>query len=306
MKELPRGLRRAIATLTLGVTCVLATAPSAHEQMLSVAPQVSLRVVDEGPRNAKPPVVLVTGWGLTADVWRDQAQRLAKTRRVVSFDPRSQGRSTVTPHGITPEQRARDLDAVLSQLGLNKVYLVGWSQGVQDVAAYVNAFGTGKLAGAVLVDAAVSSGSGAILRDPQAAAQTLRFMSIYIAQPEAYARGMLGAIITRPLAKAQADRMAADIAGVPTAIGSAALIADLYGVDRTPALKKLDRPTLVVASATAADLPAQREGATILPNGRIEVIDDAAHTVFIDQPDRFAQILERFLTETDEATSARS
>lgn len=297
MSKFPCGLRRAI--VALAVFCAQATASAAEERMLPVTPEVSLRVVDEGPRNARPPVVLITGWGFTADIWRDQAQRLAKTRRVVSFDPRSQGRSTVTAQGMTPAQRARDLDAVLTQLGLDKVFLVGWSQGVQDVAAYVEGFGTRKLAGAVLVDAAVSSGSGAVLRNPQAAAQTLRFLSIYAAQPEAYARGMLGAIISRPLDKAQADRLAADIAGVPTAIGSAALVADLYGADLTPALKKLDRPTLIVASATSPELQAQRDELKLLPEGRIEVVENAAHTVFIDQPDRFAEILDRFLAQVD-------
>ncbi|WP_332771006.1 alpha/beta fold hydrolase [Phenylobacterium sp.] len=297
MSKFPCGLRYAI--VALAVFCAQATASAAEERMLPVTPGVSLRVVDEGPRNARPPVVLITGWGFTADIWRDQAQRLAKTRRVVSFDPRSQGRSTVTAQGMTPGQRARDLDAVLTQLGLDKVYLVGWSQGVQDVAAYVEGFGTRKLAGAVLVDAAVSSGSGAVLRNPQAAAQTLRFLSIYAAQPEAYARGMLGAIISRPLDKAQADRLAADIASVPTAIGSAALVADLYGADLTPALKKLDRPTLIVASATSPELQTQRDELKLLPEGRIEVVENAAHTVFIDQPDRFAEILDRFLAQVD-------
>ncbi|UTP41348.1 alpha/beta hydrolase [Phenylobacterium sp. LH3H17] len=301
MSKFPRGLGRAI--MALAASCTLTTAAAADERMLPVTPEVSLRVIDEGPRNARPPVVLITGWGFTADIWRDQAQRLARTRRVVSFDPRSQGRSTVTAQGMTPSQRARDLDALLTQLGLEEVYLVGWSQGVQDVAAYVDGFGTRKLAGAVLVDAAVSSGSGAVLSDPQTAARTLRLLSIYAAQPEAYARGMLGAIISRPLDKAQTDRLAADIAAVPTAIGSAALVADLYGADLTPALKKLDRPTLIVASASSPELQAQRDGLKLLPDGRIEVVENAAHTVFIDQPDRFAQILERFLADADAATS---
>ncbi len=297
MSIFPRALHRAI--MALAASCALATAACAEERMTQVAPDVSLRIIDEGPRNASPPVVLIPGWGFTADIWRDQAQRLAQSRRVISIDPRSQGGSTVTARGMTPGQRARDLDAVLTQLGLGKVYLVGWSQGVQDVAAYVNGFGTERLAGAVLVDAAVSSGSGAVLRDPKAAAQTLRLLSIYAAQPEAYARGMLEAIITRPLDQAQADRLAADIAAVPTAIGVAALVADLYGADLTPALGKLDRPTLIVASASSPDLQAQRDEVEVLAKGRIEVVENAAHAVFIDQPDRFAEILHRFLAEAD-------
>jgi hypothetical protein len=40
----------------------------------------------------------------------------------------------------------------------------------------------------------------------------------------------------------------------PDAIGAAMLVADSYGVDRTPVIAKLDRPALVIASSASPAL----------------------------------------------------
>ena len=75
-------------------------------------------------------------------IWRDQIRLFASDGRVLAIDPRSQGDSTKTDEGDTPEQRARDYRALLSSVHAGPMVLVGWSQGVQDVAAYVDQFGT--------------------------------------------------------------------------------------------------------------------------------------------------------------------
>ena len=76
----------------------------------------------------------------------------------------------------------------------------------------------------------------------------------------------------------------------------------MFGVDRTPALKKIDRPTLVIASAKSDELARQQAGATQVRAGlalhaRFEKIDDAAHCVFLDQPDRFDELVTELLAK---------
>ena len=281
------------------------TSARAQERIVPVDTGVSLRVVDLGRSTGEPALVLIPGWGTSAEIWREQAGRLSARRRVIVVDPRSQGASTITADGLTPEQRARDLKQVIIQLGLGSTVLVGWSQGVQDVAAYVEAFGTDSLAGAILVDAAISGGAGAIEKDPQAAARFFERMSIYVAHPEAYARGMLTSIISRPLAPERLQQLSADLLRTPTSLGVAMLVADLYGVDRTPVVSKFDKPTLVIASSASPELAAQRSMAAAFPEGRIEVIDDAGHAVFVDQPDRFEEVVEQFLTTLSTTGSRR-
>lgn len=287
--------------LLIVVSSLCASPSAASERRLTVAPGVELRVLDVSPAEGATPVVLLPGWGMGADVWSDQAARLAVTRRVVSVDPRGQGVSTKAMNGLTPEQRARDLQAVLEASNLKRVHLVGWSMGAQDVAAYVEAFGVEHLASVVFVDAAISKGAAGVVGDPKGAAQTLRLMSAYTANPEGYADGMVSAIVTRPGLGARKAAMKADILRMPTAGGSSALVSALLGRDRTPALDKVSVPALVIAAATASDLEAQRQMAARLVKGRFEVVEGAGHAVFIDQPDRFAERLAAFLAEVDRA-----
>jgi non-heme chloroperoxidase len=91
----------------------------------------------------------------------------------------------------------------------------------------------------------------------------------------------------------------------PPDIGVAMLVADMFGVNRTPALKKIDCPTLIIASAKSDELARQEAAANQIPHARFEKVEDAAHAVFVDQPDRFAELVESFLAKLA-ATDARN
>ncbi|WP_157995606.1 alpha/beta fold hydrolase [Peristeroidobacter soli] len=122
---------------------------------------VRIHYVEGGVPRATTTVLFVPGWSTSTAVWRDQMTALASRARVVSIDPRSQGDSTITVKSNTPEQRAKDLHEVIRSLRLANIVLVGWSQGVQDVAAYAAAFGGESILGYVLVDSAIGSGAAA-------------------------------------------------------------------------------------------------------------------------------------------------
>ena len=116
---------------------------------VEVAPGVELHYVEAGEG---PPIVFIPGWTLTTEFFQAQLEVFSKHHRVVSFDPRSHGKSTKTFEGNTYEQHGRDLGALLDKLGLDDVVLVGWSSGAHDVLAYVRAHGVEKLRGVVLID----------------------------------------------------------------------------------------------------------------------------------------------------------
>ncbi len=272
---------------------------AAVDRTVEVGGGVQIHVVVAGAPSSRAPLVLIPGWTMTTEIWREQIAAFSVDRQVIALDPRSQGASTKTAVGDTPEQRAADLEAVLAKLDLHDLVLVGWSQGGQDVAAYVGRFGTARLKGIVIVDTAVSTGAAAIAKAPDAAAGTFGRMAIYAEQPRAYLAGMMRFIISRPLPAAEMDRIVAASTATPPAIGTAMLVADEFGVDRTPTLAKFDRPTLVIAAATSDELDAQKAMAARIPQGRIEVVAGAAHAVFIDQPERFDALLRGFLAQVE-------
>jgi pimeloyl-ACP methyl ester carboxylesterase len=73
-------------------------------------------------------------------------------------------------------------------------------------------------------------------------------------------------------------------------------------VDRTQALKKIDCPTLIVASAKSDELARQQAGAKQIPHSRFEKVEDAAHSVFLDQRKRFNELLEKFVKDLPTAS----
>jgi len=262
--------------------------------MVELDEGVSVRVIEAGKPGAQPTLVFIPGWSTGADIWRQQIDRFVPTYRVIAFDPRSQGESTKTTNGNTPEMRARDLHALLERLGVQRPLLIGWSQGVQDVAAYIERYGSKDLAGIVLVDAAISDGADGMAARPQETAAQFKMFAVYQAHQEEYLHGMMQAIISKPQSDGAIDQLVRTGMKTPPDIGVAMLIADMFGVNRTPAFEKIDCPMLIIASAKSGELARQQAAANQIPLARFEKIEDTAHAAFLDQPDRFNELLASF------------
>ncbi len=286
-----------IAVICLGTMPGSAESNPGSSRMVTVAGGVSLRVIESGKAGGEPALVFIPGWSIGADIWNHQIDTFAKTHRVIAFDPRSQGESTKTTRGNTPETRAQDLHALLERLGVRRPVLIGWSQGVQDVAAYVERYGSNDLAGIVLVDAAVSDGADGIAARPQETAAQFKMFGVYQAHQKEYLDGMMRAIISKLQGNDAIEGLVSTGMKTPPDIGVAMLIADMFGSNRTPALKKIDCPTLIIASAKSDELARQQAAANQIPHARLEKIEDAAHAVFIDQPDRFDELLKSFVAK---------
>lgn len=270
--------------------------------MIEISDEVSLRVVEAGNPQGQPALVFIPGWSMGSEIWKHQFDTFAKTYRVIRFDPRSQGESTKTTNGNAPEIRAQDLHTLLERLGVKRPVLIGWSQGVQDVAAYVERYGTKELAGIVLVDAAVSDGADGMATRSQETAEQFKMFAVYQAHQREYLTGMMRAIISKPQSDDALKGLVSTGMKTPPDVGVGMLVADMFGVNRTPTLKKIDCPTLIVASAKSDELSRQQAAANQIPHARFEKVDDAAHAVFVDQPDRFDELLKSFVANLATST----
>jgi non-heme chloroperoxidase len=247
---------------------------------------------NQGP--GKPAILLIPGWRTSALIWQEQMKRLGQSHRVVTFDSRSQGQSSMAPEGNTPEGRADDIAALIKQLNLNGAIIVGWSQGVQDVAAYVTKYGADEVSGFVLVDAAVSAGAKEVELRPTTSKEILGHLAIYAAHPKEYSEGMLQAIIKSKLPRPEMDALVQQAMKTPTDTGVAMLVLDIFGVDRRPALAKFTKPTLLIAAADLT-LSDAREMANAMPAAKVLEIKNAGHAVFVDQAEAFARAVLDFV-----------
>lgn len=101
-----------------------------------------------------PPIVLIHGWPLDADMWEYQSVPLAtQGLRVITYDRRGFGRSGQPWTGYEYNTLADDLAAVMEALDLKGATLVGFSMGGGEVARYLSRHGTDRVAKAVLVAA---------------------------------------------------------------------------------------------------------------------------------------------------------
>jgi len=101
-----------------------------------------------------PVVTFSHGWPLNADAWDGQMLFLAQNGfRVVAHDRRGHGRSSQASSGNDMNGYADDLAAVINELDLEDVTLVGHSTGGGEVTRYIGRHGTERVAAAVLIAA---------------------------------------------------------------------------------------------------------------------------------------------------------
>ncbi|MGD9944413.1 MAG: alpha/beta fold hydrolase [Burkholderiaceae bacterium] len=74
-------------------------------------------------------ILLVPGLGGNASFWTEQIPLLAGSYRVITYDHRGAGRSTMSRIRYSVEQMAEDALAVLDGLGIERAHLVGHSTG---------------------------------------------------------------------------------------------------------------------------------------------------------------------------------
>ena len=267
----------------------------AIRQGFAVTDGIRIHYLESGNAVSPRALVLIPGWRLPAYLWNEQLRKFAPMIRVIAIDPRSQGESTKTPEGDTPESRARDLRGVLADLKVSQCVLVGWSQGAQDVAAYLQQFGTSSVAGVVFVDSPVSAGPAEIEIHKEFSKVILSNIAMYARHPEEFSEGYARSIFKKPHPKIDMPKLVKSTLQTPTAIGIAMLTTDIFGADRRPVLAKIDKPTLVIVSSESPLMDVQKDMAGAIAGSKLVIIKDAAHAVFIDQPGKFDDALEAFL-----------
>ena len=85
---------------------------------------------DINPTAGGTPLVLISGYGLTAAEWDPTfVQTLAQNRRVIVFDNRGMGNSSGPVAGLTVSRMARDTAGLIRALKLGRADVLGWSMG---------------------------------------------------------------------------------------------------------------------------------------------------------------------------------
>ncbi|OUJ75614.1 alpha/beta fold hydrolase [Hymenobacter crusticola] len=100
------------------------------------------------------PVVLIHGWPLDSQSWEHQLLELPQHGlRVIAYDRRGFGKSSKPWDGYDYDTFASDLKAVLDELDLQDVTLVGFSMGGGEIARYMSRYNGARVSKVAFVSA---------------------------------------------------------------------------------------------------------------------------------------------------------
>jgi 3-oxoadipate enol-lactonase len=243
-------------------------------------------------RGSGAPLLLIAGIPAVASDWAPLAERLAASRRVIAYDNRGSGRSSVTPGPYTTAGLAADGVALLDSLGIERADVFGISLG--GMIAQELALGwPGRVERLVL--GCTHCGVAHSPRPPRETGRAFAMetddweLRMRTLAPFAFAEGVDPEFLRRFVAKKSGDVQ--DPEGYRAQI-AAALAHDTY--DRLP---RIDRPTLIVTGDGDRVIPAASSDVLHerIPGSRLEVVRGAGHLFFLERPEESLRVLEEFL-----------
>ena len=251
------------------------------------------------------PVVLIHGWPLSGASWADQVPALTEAgHRVVTYDRRGFG-SSGKPGAESDydyDTLTADLDALLRELDLHDVSLVGFSMGGGEVARYLGTYGEDRIHSAVLAGAVPPC----LLKDDEHPDGALTLEDVAGMQEQLRAdRGAFFDDFTTTFFSADGELKVTE-AQRQAALGLAAR-ADLHAAaecirswvtDFTGDLAKITVPLLVVHGDSDAIVPFEVSGqrtAQAVANSELVVLADAPHGLNVSHAEEFNRALLEFL-----------
>ncbi|MFN0218154.1 MAG: alpha/beta fold hydrolase [Hyphomicrobium sp.] len=254
-----------------------------------------------------PPIVFIHGWPLSSSMWEYQMVPLAEAGfRCVAYDRRGFGQSNKPYTGYDYQTLATDLAAVLEQLDLNDVTLVGFSMGGGEVAEYLARHnGAGRVTRAALVSsitpfllqtadnpdgvaASVFEGMKAGLRKDRAAFLT-DFTETF------FGVGVLSSPVSMPMLASICE-----VAMVASPRATLDCVDAFSSTDLRAACRAISVPTLVIhgdADKTTPIKPTGHAAAELIPHAELEIYEGAPHGLFYTHRERLNRDLAAFASE---------
>jgi pimeloyl-ACP methyl ester carboxylesterase len=271
-----------------------------------------LFVVERGPADGFPVLVLHGGPGLDHTMFGDYLDPLADRYRLVLIDGRAQGRSDrdSDPHSWTLEQHASDVSAVAAALGMERYAVLGHSFG-----AFVALQHAADAPGAA-VATVVSSGvpddrfldeveKGLAVFEPedlraQVTASWEREASV---QTEGECRQLLADQMPWHFADPRDPRIGEYAAKTehmryaPAVLRATSLEGGGLSIDVEQQLPHVPQPLLACTGRfdrTCVPAASARIAA-LAPRGELHVFEQSGHMTFVEQPEEYVAVVGSFL-----------
>ncbi len=242
------------------------------------------------------PLIFVPGWTFTTEVFDHQVSHFSTSYQVISFDPRSQGRSTITLEGNDYTTQSSDLAKLISHLNLKDPVIVGWSYGCLPLWGLVRLQGTNNLKGLVFIDlppAPVSGKDEWVEMSVEQASNFYQSLTTSKGHRDCVTTYARNTMVQRELSTQELDWIVSQSIKSPPWVATAYCAAGMFS-NYEKESKEVDRTmkTLFVVADESAD-KAKDYLQSKLPNANAEYL--GGHFMFWEFPEEFNTILESYL-----------
>ncbi len=255
--------------------------------------EISFR--DTGP-SSKSALVFLHAFPLNQTMWDEQVDAFSAEHRVVTFDWRGFGQSTLGERPSRMDVFADDLRGMLTHLGIETPTICGLSMGGYALMAALRKY--------------PSIASRVVFADTRAAADTSEgkenrmkmVAKVRESGSASLAPDLLQKLLgktTRATSPATVDRIQALIERAnPEAIAHA-LLGMAEREDSTGFVSSIDCPTLVIVGSEDDLTPPDesKKLSSLIKGSQLEIIEGSGHLSNLEKPGEFNDVLRRFLSK---------
>ncbi len=242
-------------------------------------------------QSARPLLVFSNSLGTDFSMWDPQLPELSQRFRILRYDTRGHGQSSVTAGDYTIEQLGRDVLAMLDKLGIDRMNFCGLSMGGM-IGIWLGIHAPDRLHRLVLCNTAARIGTKETWNARIATARKDGMKPVAAAVVERWFTPEFRASFPQKVAEAQ--RMLD--ASPPD--GYAACCAAIRDMDQRDAVAQITTPTLVIYGGKDPVTPlADAQFLTDQIRGSVKVELSAAHLSNVEQPEAFTKAVSDFLSK---------
>ncbi len=237
-----------------------------------------------------PVLVFSNSLGTDLSMWEPQMAQLAQRFRILRYDTRGHGQSSVTPGDYTIEQLGRDVLDLLDTLDLDRVHFCGLSMGGM-IGMWLGINAPSRVRRLVLSNTAARIGNAEMWNARIATVRKEGMKPVAAAVIERWFTAEFRAAFPAEMAKAQNM-----LENTPPA-GYAACCSAIRDMDQRDAVGQIKLPTLIIYGEKDPVAPApDAEFMHAQIAGSAKVALNAAHLSNVEQPVAFTEAVSSFLS----------
>lgn len=250
------------------------------------------------------PVVFIHGWPLSGSMWEYQITEFVKQgMRCITYDRRGFGKSDRHSLNYDYDTLVDDLKALLDELDLDNVTLVGFSMGGGEIARYFSTYGGNRVAKVVLVSAVVPYMLKTDTNPNGVPQETFDTMTAGMKKDrpaffESFNKDFFGVgLMSHPVSDAFLQNALTKVMDA-SPISTLECAKSFATTDFRQDVPKINVPTLIIHGDKDKTVPIDATGnetAKLLPDAQYKVYEGAPHGLYYTEKDKLNKDLAAFI-----------